>query len=94
MTGTTLGHDWDTTGTMKVLSLKANIKHEIGIGWSFHIEYYTIADDAKTMFINTLDLPSEEVYMEVLKMLIDSQVTDKYNPSKDTVSTIKKRKGE
>jgi hypothetical protein len=59
---------------MKILSLKAKIEHEIGIGWSCHIEYHIGDDDAKIMFINTLELPSVEDYMEVLKMLIDSQV--------------------
>ena len=62
---------------MKILSLKAIKEYRLG-SWNYNIEYYTMSN-AKTMLINTLELPSTADYMEVIKLLINSQVTEKYD---------------
>ncbi len=58
-----------------------------------NLELINRSSYADTMFINTLVLTNREDYMEVMKILINSQVTDKYDPSKDKVKTIIKYRG-
>ena len=48
---------------------------------------------ADSMFINTIEIPNREDYTEVIKILINSQVTDKYDTNKDKVKTIIKYRG-
>ncbi len=62
---------------MKILSLKAIKEYRLG-SWNYNIEYYTMSN-AKTMLINNLELPSTADYMEVIKLLINSQVTEEHN---------------
>ena len=64
---------------MKILSLKATKEYRSGSGWNCNIEYYTMGNAKTKLMINTLELSSIEDYMEVIKLLINSQVTEKYD---------------